>query len=98
MTEQEIGSMEDMIVPPEIGWYKGTPVGPHKAADIEQRNVGDARIALHVASAIHQGLGGNGWAYSNYGNNEWVDCKDELFRAAYAAINAYRDATGDDGK
>lgn len=91
-------NLQDMIVPPDIGWHNGRPVGPHKAADTDQRNVSDARIALHVASAIHQGLGGNGWAYSSYGNDEWVDCRDVLFRAAYAAINAYRDATGNDWK
>lgn len=38
--------------------------------------------------AIHEGLGGNGWAYSNYGGDELQDCRDDLERAARAAAIA----------
>ena len=39
-----------------------------------------------VARAIHDGLGGNGWAYFNYGYNEWDECRGELNNAARAAL------------
>ena len=38
--------------------------------------------------AIHNALGGNGWAYSNYGNDELVDCRDKLEAAANAILDA----------
>lgn len=31
---------------------------------------------------IHEALGGNGWAYMNYGGNELQDCRDRLERVA----------------
>lgn len=39
-----------------------------------------------VARAIHEGLGGNGWAYTNYGGNEWETERDILDAAADAAM------------
>ena len=39
-----------------------------------------------VAMAIHDGLGGNGWAYTNYAGEELVTNADELAKAADAAI------------
>lgn len=39
-----------------------------------------------VARAIHDGLGGNGWAYTDYAGEELVTNADELAKAADAAI------------
>lgn len=44
----------------------------------------DLVAALKVA--IHNGLGGNGWAYSNYGQDEMLHCDDMLDGAARAVI------------
>ena len=41
-----------------------------------------------VARAIHDGLGGNGWAYTNYGGDELKTNKSELEEAARAALSA----------
>lgn len=41
-----------------------------------------------VAMAIHAGLGGNGWAYSNADGNELESMRDALIAAAKAAILA----------
>ena len=41
-----------------------------------------------VARAIHDGLGGNGWAYTNYGGDEFSTKRDELISAADAALLA----------
>jgi len=41
-----------------------------------------------VKKAIHDGLGGNGWAYSNYGHDELNNCSDMLEGAALAALAA----------
>lgn len=47
----------------------------------------DARaLRERVAEAIHDGLGGNGWAYANYGGDELVTEADKLAKAASAAI------------
>lgn len=35
-----------------------------------------------LIAKIHGALGGNGWAYTNYGGNELVDCRAELERVA----------------
>ncbi len=53
--------------------------------------VADEGQVERVARAIHEGLGGDGWAYSNYGENEWIDCRkalDEAARNAIAALSA----------
>jgi hypothetical protein len=42
-----------------------------------------------IAKAIHEGLGGDGWAYSNYGRDEWNDKRDALLAAADAAIQCF---------
>lgn len=39
-----------------------------------------------VVRAIHEGLGGDGWAYANYGGKELVSMRDELDAAARAVI------------
>lgn len=39
-----------------------------------------------VARAIHNGLGGNGWAYMNYGGDEWNTNRDKLLNAAGAVL------------
>lgn len=31
---------------------------------------------------IHAALGGNGWAYANWGSNELQDCREQLERVA----------------
>ncbi len=31
---------------------------------------------------IHEALGGNGWAYSNYGGDELKDCREQLEKVA----------------
>jgi len=41
-----------------------------------------------VARAIHEGLGGNGWAYTNYGGDELHSMRTELLSAARAALAA----------
>lgn len=41
-----------------------------------------------LVQAIHEGLGGNGWAYSNYGGDELNLCRDKLEAAALAALSA----------
>lgn len=41
-----------------------------------------------VAKAIHEALGGDGWAYSNYGGDEWNDKRDALLAAADAALES----------
>lgn len=41
--------------------------------------------------SIHNGLGGNGWAYSNYGNNELYSHGPDLRRASEAALQAIHD-------
>lgn len=38
-----------------------------------------------IARAIHDGLG-QGWAYCNYGGDEWRDCRDKLDEAADAVL------------
>jgi hypothetical protein len=43
-----------------------------------------------VARAIHDGLGGNGWAYTNYSGDEWNDMRSSLLSAADEAIAAIR--------
>jgi hypothetical protein len=43
-------------------------------------------LTERVARAIHDGLGGDGWAYSNYGYDETKHCADKLAAAARAAI------------
>jgi hypothetical protein len=45
-------------------------------------------IREKVAKAIHYGLGGDGWAYTNYGGDELKSKHDELAAAADAAILA----------
>ena len=52
----------------------------------EQGMTYDLREA--VARAIHEGLGGNGWAYSNYAMDEFRTQRDELNGAADAALAA----------
>lgn len=39
-----------------------------------------------IARAIHDGLGGDGWAYSNYGGDEWNDKRNALLDAADAVL------------
>ena len=39
-----------------------------------------------IAWAIHDGLGGDGWAYSNYGCDEWTNCREKLDAAADAIL------------
>ncbi len=39
-----------------------------------------------IKQAIHEGLGGNGWAYSDYGGDELNDCHDKLGGAADAIL------------
>jgi hypothetical protein len=39
-----------------------------------------------VARAIHDGLGGDGWAYTNYGGDEWNDKRADLLNAADAVL------------
>ena len=46
-----------------------------------------------LARAIHEGLGGDGWAYSDYGGDEFKTCHKELLNAAKAAIAAMREPT-----
>lgn len=41
-----------------------------------------------VARAIHEGLGGNGWAYTDYGGDELHNMRTELLSAARAALAA----------
>jgi len=43
-------------------------------------------LVERVALAIHDGLGGDGWAYSNYGYDETKHCAEKLAAAARAAI------------
>jgi len=50
--------------------------------------VSDAEI-----EALHEALGGDGWAYSNYGSNELKYCRDELI----AGVLAVRRASPADG-
>jgi hypothetical protein len=52
-----------------------------------------------IAKLVHEALGGNGWAYTNYGGNELESRMDELFAVAdivqsliYAAVEAERAA------
>lgn len=45
-------------------------------------------IREKVAKAIHYGLGGDGWAYTNYGGDELKSKHDELTAAADAALLA----------
>jgi len=45
----------------------------------------DPRVE-RVALAIHMAMG-NGWAYTNYGGDEWNSCRDTLMDAASAAID-----------
>jgi hypothetical protein len=47
---------------------------------------GNDRLRENVARAIHDALGGNGWAYTNYGGDEWNDKREELLGAATAAM------------
>lgn len=46
-----------------------------------------------VARAIHDALG-NGWAYQNYGGDEWNDLRADLMKAARAALAAMAGETG----
>lgn len=39
-----------------------------------------------VARVIHDGLGGDGWAYTNYGGDEWNDKRADLLNAADAVL------------
>lgn len=45
--------------------------------------VSDAEI-----KALHEALGGDGWAYSNYGGNELSACRDELIAGVLAVRRA----------
>lgn len=49
---------------------------------------------LPVARAIHEALGGDGWAYTNYGADEWNSKREELLNAAQAAIAAWNTRVG----
>ena len=46
-----------------------------------------------LALAIHEGLGGDGWAYINYGADELNDCHEELVNAVKAVIAGLREPT-----
>lgn len=46
----------------------------------------DEETVQAVIAAIHEGLGGTGWAYSNYGGDEQKYMAAELRAAALAAI------------
>ena len=43
-------------------------------------------LVEQLAKDIHDGLGGNGWAYRNYGGDEWNSCRPELRDAAKSVI------------
>jgi len=50
----------------------------------------DASLLEHAAQTIHEALGGNGWAYSNYGGDEWNSKREDLFSAAKEVIALVR--------
>lgn len=45
-------------------------------------------VRERIARAIHDGLGGDGWAYTNYGGDEWNSQRDRLLSAADAVVSA----------
>lgn len=49
------------------------------------------KLVEAVARAIHEGLGGEGWADACCGQNEWIECRESLDQAARAAIAALAD-------
>lgn len=51
----------------------------------------DDKLIEAMARAIHEGLGGNGWAYTNYGGNEFVSQREYLDRAARNALQTVLD-------
>lgn len=46
----------------------------------------DDLLIEELARAIHDGLGGNGWAYMNYGGDEFNSCRENLDSAARAIL------------
>jgi hypothetical protein len=46
----------------------------------------DAVLVERLIVVIHEALGGDGWAYSDYNGNELERCRSQLERAARAAI------------
>ena len=50
----------------------------------------DDRMVYDLATAIHFGLGGNGWAYSDCSENEMVYKQKELMSAAEECMKVFR--------
>lgn len=50
----------------------------------------DDDLVARVLEAIHEGLGGNGWAYTDYGGDELRSMRDALRQAAREAIAVVR--------